>query len=354
MADKGLTWGNPLYQLVKMRILDFVRDPAAIFWTFGFPIVLAIGLGTAFHQQEPLSGKIAVVGPAASRVIPALGTGKGIVLAKMDEAGAMMELNKGDLDLVLLARENLERKIELDYHFDMMQPGALGIRCHINDSVQKYFGSLDSIPSKDIIGRERGGRYIDFLLPGLIGMNIMGSCMWGMGYNIVDSRRRKLLKRFAVTPMRRSHFLLSFFLSRLIFLFFEVVIITLFGYLAFDVRISGSLPALCFAALCSTMAFSGVSLLVASRTASTEVAAGWMNFVQLPMWLLSGSFFSYKRFPEIFLPFIKALPLTATNDAFRIIFNQSGSIESVAVECLILIAWALVGFVVSLKVFRWA
>jgi ABC-2 type transport system permease protein len=181
----------------------------------------------------------------------------------------------------------------------------------------------------------------------------MGSCMWGMGYSIVDARRRKLLKRFAVTPMRRTHYQLSFMLSRLLFLAAEVAVIVTFGWLAFGVRVHGSVFALGAVALLSTFSFSGIALLIASRTESTEVASGWMNFVQMPMWLFSGSFFDYSRFPDAVQPLIKVLPLTAFNDAARAILNEGASIVSVWPQVLILCAWGAVSFVVAVKVFRW-
>ena len=181
----------------------------------------------------------------------------------------------------------------------------------------------------------------------------MGSCMWGMGYAIVDARRRKLLKRFAVTPMNRTHFLLAFFLSRLVFLVLEVVVLIACGRLLFGVEVQGSVVAVMAVALLGTAAFSGLALLIASRTSSTEAASGWMNFVQLPMWILSGSFFSYSRFPDFVHPAIKALPLTAINDGLRQIINEGGSIAAVAPQAAVLAAWSIVGFFLALKMFKW-
>jgi ABC-2 type transport system permease protein len=359
MAEPRRTGRFPLWELTMARMLEFVRDPSALFWVFGFPVLLAIVLGIAFRGQGPERPRVAVVGAGArdvaSRLVasdrvevvdPAKGAG-GAASAANDA------LRLGRIDLLVEAGEVGAGRPRISYRFDPTRPGAHGARVLVDDAIQRSFGRADVVRSAESHVSEPGGRYIDFLLPGLIGLNVMGSCMWGMGYSIVDARRRKLLKRFAVTPMRRTHYQLSFMLSRLLFLAAEIVVIVTFGWLAFGVRVHGSIAALGAVALLSTFAFSGLALLIASRTESTEVAAGWMNFVQMPMWLFSGAFFDYSRFPDAAQPIIKALPLTAFNDAARAIVNEGASIVAVWPQVLILCAWGGLSFVLAMKIFKW-
>ena len=200
---------------------------------------------------------------------------------------------------------------------------------------------------------EPGARYIDFLIPGLIGLNLMGSGMWGLGFAIVSARGKKLLKRFAATPMRRSHYLLSFILSRLIFLSLEVAALVGFARLVFGVVVRGSLIDLAVCAVVGALAFSGLGLLVAARPRTVEGVSGLMNFVMLPMWLLSGTFFSATRFPQWFQPLIKALPLTALNDVTRAVMNDGLPLLSHWPQLAIVLAWGLVSFAVALRIFRW-
>jgi ABC-type multidrug transport system permease subunit len=352
----------PLFELTRARLLEFVRDPAALFWVFGFPVLLAIVLGIAFRGQEPERPRVALVGPGAPEIAARLeADGRVRIVDLGGEAGpqgaataANDALRLGRVDLVVAAAAGAEGgPPEISYRFDPTRPGSDGARVLVDASIQASFGREDVVRASASPVTEPGGRYIDFLLPGLIGLNVMGSCMWGMGYSIVDARRRKLLKRFAVTPLRRAHFHLSFILSRLLFLAAEVAVILTFGWLAFGVRVHGSVASLALVALVSTMAFSGLALLIASRTESTEVAAGWMNFVQLPMWLFSGSFFDSSRFPDAVQPLIKALPLTAFNDAARAIVNEGASLLAVWPQVLILCAWGGVSFVLAMKIFRW-
>jgi ABC-type multidrug transport system permease subunit len=121
----------------------------------------------------------------------------------------------------------------------------------------------------------------------------------------------------------------------------------------FGTQIQGSIIALLVSASLGASAFAAIGLLIGARISSTEVAGGWMNFVQLPMWLLSGSFFSYERFPDWLQGPIRLLPLTAANDALRRVYNEAGTLSSVAFELAVLTAWSLVGFVVAMRVFRW-
>lgn len=200
---------------------------------------------------------------------------------------------------------------------------------------------------------EPAGRYIDFLIPGLIGLNLMGSSMWGVGFAIVQNRVRKLLKRFAASPMRRSDYLLGMILSRLSFLVLELGVLVGAGMVLFGVEVRGSWLALLLVSLVGAISFTGLALLVAARVTTSEAASGWMNFVMLPMWVLSGSFFSYSRFPEALQPLIRALPLTALNDALRAVMNEGAPIASTWVELAVLAAWGAGGFLLALKIFRW-
>jgi len=226
-------------------------------------------------------------------------------------------------------------------------------RALADDELQRAAGRKDVVSVREQQQSLPGTRYIDFLLPGLIGMNLMGSSVWGVGYNLVVARKRRLLRRLAVTAMRRSHYLLSYFFSRLVFLVLELSVLITFGVLVFGTAVQGSLLLLIAAALLGAAAFAGLGLLVGARVESTEVAQGWMNFIQLPMWVLSGAYFTNERFPEWLQPFIQALPLTALVDALRGIYNDAATFGMLWAEFAILGAWAIGSFVLAGKLFRW-
>jgi len=338
----ALTWA---------RLLVFVREPGAIFWVFVFPVLLAIGLGVAFREQPPEPARVAIdaTDPNAAALTELLAGASDVHLERLSPEALDTRLAKGTVDLAV----RFTPPDQLDYRYDPSRGEARVARLVVDHAVQKALGREDVATISEHTEVAPGSRYIDFLLPGLIAMNLMGSGLWGVGYAVVQERKGKLLKRFAVTPMRRSDFLLSFILSRLVFLVAEVIALIGFGALAFDVTVQGS--ALDVATLCFVggLSFTGISVLVASRTESVEVASGLMNLVMLPMWILSGTFFSYERFPEAVHPVLQALPLTALNDSLRAVMNDGAGLASQLPELGVLAVWGLVPFVIALKIFRW-
>jgi len=353
---------HPLFELSLARLREFLREPGAVFWTFGFPVLLAIGLGIAFRAKPPSQVRVAVVGQGAevARTVERLEGARGVKPLRLSSAEAATALRSGKVDLIVdvapprdpsgAASHGPPRLI---YRFDTLQPESRYARLLVDDALQRALGRRDVMKADGRPVSARGSRYIDFLIPGLIGLNVMGSSMWGIGYAVVLARRRRLLKRLAATPMRRSHYLLSFMFSRIVFLAAEVALLVVFGWLAFGVAVRGSLLAVAVIALLGSLCFMGLALLVAARPESTEVASGWMNATMLPMWLLSGSFFSYERFPEAVHPLLKALPLTAFNDGLRAVINDGAALWHTWPSLAVLAAWGVGAFVLALKLFRW-
>jgi ABC-2 type transport system permease protein len=341
---------HPILELTATRFKEFLREPEAVFWTFIFPILLATGLGIAFRARPADRVNVAVLASAAAAPVEsALRRDTSLTIETMDDSTAARALRVGEIALLVrpLAGDTLE------YRFDPARTDARNARLLVDRAVQRGSGSTVAVPVRDAFISERGSRYIDFVVPGLLGMNIMGSSVWGIGFAIVDARRKRLLKRFVATPMRRPHFLLSFLLMRLALMVVEVTVITAFAALVFDVPLRGAIWQLSLIAVMAALAFGGVGLLIASRARTVEGASGLMNVVMLPMWVASGVFFSASNFPDTVQPFIQALPLTAAVDAFRSNMLQGGAWGAVAPELLILALWFLVPFVFAIRMFRW-
>jgi ABC-2 type transport system permease protein len=341
---------NPLKELIKSRIREFLREPGYVFWVFGFPLLMAIGLGLAFRSKAPDPPRIAITDAVDRATEMALASSPRLKVERLARAEAERALARTKVDLVV---DRPEPAKPLVFKLDTAQEKSMLARVVAEDVLQRAAGRVDAVAVEERRVSEKGSRYVDFLLPGLIGLNLMGSSMWGIGFNLVLARKRKLLRRYAVTPMRRSHFLLSYFFSRSMFLIMELAVLVGFGRLVFGSEIQGSIAALLVASTLGAAAFAAIGFLIGARLSSTEVAGGWMNFVQLPMWLLSGSFFSYERFPEWLQFPIRLLPLTAANDALRRVYNEAGTLSSIGFELAVLLVWSVVGFGVALKVFRW-
>jgi len=344
---------SALLELTRVRVLEFVREPEALFWVFGFPVLLAFALGIAFRGRPAPDLRAALVGPpeAVAALAARLGDPAGLRVARLEAAAAAEALRKARVDVVVEV-VSLQPPV-LEYRYDELRAEGRAARLAADDAVQRALGRADAAAVLAVPVREPGTRYIDFLIPGLVGLNLMGSGMWGLGFSIVVARTRKLLKRFAATPMRRSDFLLSFALSRLLFLVPEVAALVGFGWLVFDVSVAGGVVALAVVSLAGAACFAGIGLLVAARPRTIEAVSGWMNLVMLPMWLLSGTFFSYERFPEAAHTAIRLLPLTALNDALRAVMNDGAPLAATAPELAVLLGWGAASFALCLRLFRW-
>lgn len=343
---------SPIGQLTLARLREFFREPEAVFWVYGFPILMAVLLGVAF-REGPVE-KITVdvqEGRFASAARSALAQIKKFEVETFDESTCRMRLRTGKTDVVIVSTEGSTPSF--DYLYDPTRGESLLARKEVDDALQRASGRKDIFAPQDREFKEAGGRYIDFLIPGLLGMSIMGGGLWGVGFVTVDMRIRKLLKRFLATPMRKTHFLGGIMLSRMCFLIPEVVILIVFATIAFGVKIYGSLLSTAFLILLGATTFSGLGLLVASRAKTLEAVSGLMNLVMLPMWMLSGIFFSSSRYPDAAQPLIQVLPLTALNDALRAVMIDGASILTQLDRLSLLAAWAVVTFVTALKIFRW-
>ncbi|HYK48281.1 MAG TPA: ABC transporter permease, partial [Terriglobales bacterium] len=241
----------------------------------------------------------------------------------------------------------------VQYRYDPARPESVLSRALVNDALQTGAGRKDPVPTSAVTSTEPGSRYIDFLIPGLLGMNLMNSGMWGIGFALVDMRQRKLLKRFVATPMRRSDFLLALTSSRLVLMVIEIVLLLGFGVLAFHMRVLGSLFSILLLTTIGAISFGGLGLLTASRAQKIESVSVLMNVVLMPMWIFSGVFFSSERFPAVIQPFIQLLPLTALNDALRATILQGATLGAQSGRLLILVLWGGISFVLALRWFRW-
>lgn len=347
---------SPLGQLVLSRLREFYREPEVLFWVYGFPILMVVALGIAFRNKPVESVAVAIQtepsnSSAVAWVEKALQDKGKFKVEVNDPAACALRLKTGKTDVVVVPGTG--DPPACTFRFDPTRRESVLARGTVDDALQLAAGRKSPLPTVDQEVDEPGGRYIDFLVPGLVGMSILGGGLWGVGFVIVDMRIRKVLKRFLATPMRRSHFLLGILLSRMIFLVPEVLLVYLIGWLAFGVAIQGSVFAVAVLVLLGSLTFSGIGLLLASRAQTVETVSGLMNLVMLPMWVLSGIFFSPERFPDAAQPFIRSLPLTPLIESLRNVSLEGASLASQWQQLAILIAYAAGTFFLALRWFRW-
>lgn len=337
-----------LVELTFVRVIEFLREPEALFWVFAFPLLLTLALGFAFREKPPDRIPIGVVaGPHAQERLAALAKSPALLPRIYSDTEGREALRRGKVSLLV------EGDAAPLYRFDTTRPDARSARLEVDDAMQAAAGRRNVVAAREEHVREPGSRYIDFLVPGLLGMNLMGTGMWGVGFTVVSARMKKLLKRFVATPMRKTDYMLAQFLSRLVFLVIEVSVLILFARLVFGVTIHGSFATFALVCVVGGFAFSGIGLLTASRAKTIEAASGLMNLIMMPMWLCSGVFFSYERFPDAAKPFIRLLPLTALNDALRAVMNDGLPLLQVVPQLAILAVWAVLCFTIGVRIFRW-
>ena len=339
---------SPLRQLVLARIRESLRHPETIFWTFVFPILLAVALGIAFRGEriDPVSA-VVVDAPGAEEIVRGLRADGTVGVEILSRAEADQRLRTGRAAILVLPGDPLL------YRYDPTRPDSRLARERVDRALQAAAGRTDPLRASDSLVTEPGARYIDFLVPGLLGMNLMGGGLWGIGWVVVEDRIRKLLKLQLATPMRKRDFLLAHVLARLLFVPLEVVPLLFLSWLVFGVSSSGALLSLAAVATAGALSFAGLGTLLASRARTTATISGLINLATFPMIVVSGVFFSVGRFPGFLQPLIRALPLSALVDGLRGVMTDGAQLSTLWPQFLVMGLWGTLCFVAALWLFRW-
>ncbi len=349
-------------ELALARFRLFYREPGAMFWTFGFPLLLSIILGIAFRNREPepvvVAVELAPVGDAsgemrAEHAFDVLSRAVDVKVKTMTPKDASDALRTGKVSLVVVPTESDGAVAAYTYRYDPTRPESRLARAVTDDVLQRGEGRQDAYVAGSRIVTEPGSRYIDFLIPGLVGLGLMSTGLWGIGFSLAEMRTKKLIKRLTATPMRRSDFLFSFLLVRAVMLPFELVPLIVFARIVFGVGVQGSYVTLTLTALVGGLTFAVMGLLLACRAENPQIVSGLINVVSFPMYLCSGVFFSASRFPDSLQPVIRFMPLTALNDALRATMIDGATIVDVGGKLGLVGAWGAICFVLAIRLFKW-
>lgn len=335
--------------LARVRTLLIFRVPEIVFWVFAFPIILAVVLGFAFRESGPVSSVVGIEpGQGADALAARLSAEPGVEVRRfVDVERARLALRGGSIDVLVEAGD----PVVIHLHPGRQEAQAAELR--VRRALELPPPDERSESARVVEVTEAGSRYIDFLIPGLLGLNIYGTGLWSIGFGVADARQKKLLRRYLVTPMRRSSYLASFMVFRLLFLVLELALLTSFGVWVLGVPLRGSLVAFGLVSLLGAVAFAGVGLLAVCRVKTIEGASGMINVATIPVWLGSGVFFSYERFPDVVQPLFVALPLTPLNDALRAIMLDGAGLAGILPEVALIAVWGVVSFGLALRFFRW-
>jgi ABC-2 type transport system permease protein len=365
---------NSLIQLILIHYREFIREPGILFWSIIFPVLMAWVLGIAFSKQAGLAQQVAFIDDSSNmnpelrqflhdaknvdnsekngevyleKTIQNEKLGKTTFKFLMtDWDGGLLLLKRGQVNLILR-----EYPDSVEYFFDPLNPQAKMVYILLSSAINNENLVYESASINPLT--QKGNRYIDFLIPGLVAMGVMNSLLWGISYALIEMRSKKLLRRMVATPMKRSEFLISIFVARLSITIIEALLLLSFAFVYFHISIQGSLPALILIFLAGNIAFSGIAILISSRTANSRIGTGLINVITMPMTVLSGIFFSYHNFPDFAVPIIQKFPLTMMADSIRSVFIEGAGIAQVSLNALILSALGLICFAVGLRTYKW-
>lgn len=350
MTSNGARGGahHPLVELTLARLREFVREPEALFWSFFFPIVMSVAMAIAFPSRGSQPVRVGVPPGAASETLrKTLASDKAIIVRDVTAEDELRQLREGEVHVIVTPGD------PPTYRFDPDREESRIARLVVDDALKRAAGRGDPWHAREDAVVVPGSRYVDWLIPGIVALGIMNNSMWSIGFMTVQMRLRKLLKRLAASPMKKREFLLAQVLARLLFLGPEVAVPVIFGALAFSMPVAGSVLVIALVALIGAVAFGSIGLLVGSRVRTLEAVSGLMNLCMVPMWVLSGVFFSSSNFPEAVQPLIRVLPLTALVDALRAVVLEGASVGGIGLELATLAAWAIVPFLIGLRIFKW-
>ncbi|XOV95048.1 MAG: ABC transporter permease [Bacteroidota bacterium] len=346
-----------LILLIDVELKEYLREPGILFWALFFPILLALGLGLAFSGKGEQKRSVAVVCQVSDCQLPfgldgnkdkVLGNEKiGITTYEFIESDwdeAIKMLKKGIVSMILEVKGD-----DVQYHFDPNNAEANYAYLQLSEALKGVEINQDNIT----VLEQKGTRYIDFLVPGLLAMGVMMSCMWGISYSNVDRRNKKLLRRMVATPMKKYNYVASQLVSRLMLSAVEVLLLVGFTKWIFDVSITGSILAVILLVIAGNVAFTGLAILIASRTANTQIANGLINLVVMPMMILSGIYFSYHNFPDLMISIIQFLPLTVLADSIRSVFIEGATLVNVLPEIIGLFAFGFILYGLGIRIYKW-
>lgn len=344
---------GPFLHLVFARLREVTRRPAAVFWVYVFPLITMVTLGIAFRNRAVEQFQVIIEsGSHAEALADTLSRDPRFDVQILPAEEAARGMRSGKIDLTITGTDTSGGV--LTFRLDPTRPGSMLARNSANELIQQASGRTDPVVVNDQEVEEPGGRYIDFLVPGLIGMGLMGSGLWGVGFAIVDLRIRKLLRLFLATPMKKSHFLAAMIVSRLVFTLPQILILVVFSRWFFGVANEGSWLLVGLFVILGAVQFAGIGLLVACRAQTLETVSGMMNLIMLPMWIGSGIFFSTDRFPAIVQPVVQVLPLTPLIGGLRAVMQEGAGLSELAGPLGFMIAWAAITFGLALRWFRWS
>jgi ABC-2 type transport system permease protein len=343
-----------LWTIFKARNYEFFRDREAFGWNFIFPFLIILGFAVIFKGDYQSAYKVGVF-PVSTSVPIEEAIGALPPSFSDIEAISWVGFESVDAGLKTLKHHKIDLLIEGDTNPLRYWASETSPKSKIVERL--LLGSLSSgipqaiVDKKDIVGLPV--RYIDWLFPGILGMNMMFSALYGVGWVVVRYRKNGVLKRLKATPLTAFEFLSAQLLSRIFVLMFTLTVVWIGSDWILDFTVYGNLFHLFLVFLTGSICMTALGLVVASRGTSEEFANGLLNFICWPMMFLSEVWFSIEGAPDWLKAFAKIFPLTHILTAARKVMNEGLGLLDVAPEMTILLSMTLLFLLGGASFFSW-
>ncbi len=333
--------------VLRARNLEFWRDRAALGWNLAFPFLLVAGFAFVFSGDAKPEYKVGIITTAGS-----------VSSAMLPDKASSPFLQTRFIEFVPYASSSeAERKLA-HHQIDLLVDLAAKQYWLNPDSAKGYLAERLLLAAEpQAKGHQVTGqaiRYVDFVLPGILGMNMMFSCLFGVGYVLVRYRKNAVLKRLQATPLTALEFVSAQVLSRLLIVLAISGSVFIACWWLFDLLVLGSFWLLLLVAVLGALALISLALLIASRLHSEELTGGLLNLTSWPMMILSGVWFSLEGAPEAVQWFAQLFPLTHLVSAARAVMLDGAGFADVSVQLGVMTAMSLVFLAAAAALFRWA
>lgn len=335
-----------IWQFFLMRVRLLSRQREILFFIFVLPLMLMTGLALAFRDQTGPEVKAVVVGDPA--LAERLGADRTLVVESVaTEAEAELRVRRGQVDALVLPGQP-PRVVVTEG-----RPESKLAQLMVTDALERLDGRRP--PAQVAVSHVRGAgtRYIDFLIPGMIGYQLLAHGLFSLGVLLVEMRVGRMLRRLKVSTVSRFHMLLGLVLGQLFQSLTEAAVMLGAAYVLFGVRCVGSLPLFLGFTVLSTICFGGIAVAMGARPRSMEMFQSVSHVMLMPVVLVSGVFFSAERFPAAIQPFLKLIPSRAAIDGMRAIFTEGAGLGDVLMPGLVVAAWGALAFIFGVRAFRW-
>ncbi len=355
---------NTIWKLTLSQLRMYMRDRQSVFFALFFPIAFMLALGfMGGGDVKPLEVSVVSESTSTTTLIAALDENSLLNVHRESDAAAREFLTEGDRDAVIITptegAEAVASSTPVTVLLNSSEPQKAAQTLAVIESVllDVERGVRNTTPLYTLVTEDiqlKNVRYIDFLIPGLVAMMIMQLSIAGSGFNIVEYKRKGILKRLFVTPLRPYQFILALIFSRLLIVIVQMTVLLVVAKLAFDITIVGSVALLYVYMALGSLLFLALGFALGGIAKTQNAAMMVGNLFIFPQMFLAGVFFSLDSLPSWVRPGAQLMPLNFVSDSLRQIANKGAVMTDLGLNTLGIVIWFAISLALAVYFFRWS